>query len=181
MLGMVFSEFHDFVVLAHGEDFADDLIDSCDLPSGGAYTAVGRYDHGEIVQLVGALSAETRTPAPILLQAFGGHLAQRFTELFPDFFSAHDNLHDFLCSVERKIHTEVRKLYAEARPPRVEAQRVDARTLIVDYVSCRQMEALAEGLLRGCARHYGEDLEITSKLLDGGPERTVRFTLIRRG
>lgn len=180
MMGLVFTEFTEFVTDRFGERVVDDMIDACDLPSGGAYTAVGNYDHAEIMALIGALSSETRKPAAALMSAFGEHLATRFATLFPDFFSAHQDLFDFVAGIDRKIHVEVRKLYPDARPPRIEANRVDARRMRVDYRSCRQMEALADGLLRGAAAYYGEAVEIKSQTLDGG-DRVVRFTLTRTG
>jgi hypothetical protein len=35
-----------------GEEMYDNLVDACDLPSGGVYSTVGTYDHMEIVSLV---------------------------------------------------------------------------------------------------------------------------------
>lgn len=174
MMGMVFTEFVEFVEGRHGPDMFDDLLDQCDLPSGGAYTTVAVYDHAELVHLVTALASATRVGPADVLKRFGEHLAVRFATLFPDFFSANANLFDFLASVERKIHIEVRKLYPEARPPSISASRRAPDLLLVDYRSCRNMEALAEGLIRGAARHFGETVEIQSEILPGG-DRTVRF------
>jgi hypothetical protein len=49
------------------------------------------------------------------------------------------------------------------------------------YRSPRRLGDLAEGLLRGCIEHFGEEVEIRRQDLAGGPEQTVRFTLVRRG
>ena len=55
MKGIIFTEFFDLVEKTFGFDVAERLLDECDLPSGGAYTAVGTYDHSEILTLVGSL------------------------------------------------------------------------------------------------------------------------------
>ena len=55
MKGLVFREFANMVEREFGQDAFDDLVDECDLPSGGAYTTVGDYDHQEMLDLVTAL------------------------------------------------------------------------------------------------------------------------------
>lgn len=180
MMGIVFTEFFSFVEGAYGEDMVDELIDACDLPSGGAYTSVGAYDHLEMVHLVSALAKETNQPVGAHLGAFGEHLATRFGTLFPDFFAAHEALFPFLGSIEDKIHVEVRKLYPNAQLPRIDASELSATRMRLDYRSCRQMEALAEGLIRGAATHFGEPVAIARETLDIGGERVVRFTVEAR-
>ena len=117
MKGMVFTELLSFVEQIHGADAVDDLIDACDLPSGGAYTAVGTYDHAEMQALVAALSRQSKTPQNELLEVFGEHLIGRFRISFPDFFKAAPTLFEFLESIDRRIHVEVRKLYPDAESP----------------------------------------------------------------
>lgn len=56
MKGLVFTEFLDFVAALRGGDMVDDVIDDCRLPNGGAYTAVGTYDHAEMQALIAALA-----------------------------------------------------------------------------------------------------------------------------
>ena len=53
MKGMVFTEFLDFVGETFGGDMVDDIIEVSELPSGGAYTSVGTYSHGEMAALCG--------------------------------------------------------------------------------------------------------------------------------
>ena len=74
MKGIVFKEFADMVEATFGDDMYDRLVAQSDLPSGGVYTAVGTYDHMEIVQLVVALSKETGIDPTTLVQAFGKYL-----------------------------------------------------------------------------------------------------------
>ena len=54
----------------------------------------------------------------------------------------------------------------------------DAR-LIMTYRSPRRLSALAEGLMRGCAEHFGETIEIASEDISDGSGEIVRFTLER--
>jgi hypothetical protein len=71
MKGMVFTELSSFVEQIRGADAVDDLVDACDSPSGGAYTAVGTCGHTEMQALVAALSRQSNTPPNELLEVFG--------------------------------------------------------------------------------------------------------------
>ena len=74
MKGIVFREFIDVVEVQAGEDVVDDMIGKANPASGAAYTAVGKYDWKEMVDLVVALSEITSTPVPDLIHVFGRHL-----------------------------------------------------------------------------------------------------------
>ncbi len=155
MKGIVFTEFLEFVADRYGDDMVDDIVEVSALPSGGAYTTVGTYSHGEMVLLCTALAERTAEPPADLVRAFGTHLSASFARDHPAFFERADSFFDFLASVEGHIHVEVRKLYPDAELPtfRVE-ERADARMTMV-YRSPRRMEALAEGLIVGSAVRFG--------------------------
>jgi hypothetical protein len=175
--GIVFTQFIDMVEQRFSPDLADRIIVQADLPSGGAYTSVGTYDHAEIVKLVGELSKETGHSLPDLVKAFGSFLFQRFTELYPHFFAEKTSTFDFLDSVEHYIHVEVRKLYPDAELPSLTCSRDDQAMTMV-YRSKRNMADLAEGLLLGCIEHFGEPVSLERQAMpeDGA---TV-FTLQRQ-
>jgi len=67
MKGIVFTEFMDMVDDKFGMDVTETIVQASDLPSGGAYTAVGTYDHAEIVSLVVNLSKSTNIEVPVLI------------------------------------------------------------------------------------------------------------------
>ncbi len=52
MKGIGCREFIDFVEESIGPEVVDEMIDACDLESGGAYTAVGTYDYREMLALL---------------------------------------------------------------------------------------------------------------------------------
>lgn len=156
---MVFTQFLEMVEDRFSPEVADAIIVRADLPSGGAYTSVGTYDHAEIIALVSELSQETGLPTPALVSAFGEHLFQRFSELYPRFFGDKTSAFDFLKSVEHYIHVEVRKLYPDAELPSLTCQ-FDGDRMTIVYRSKRQMADLAQGLMRGCITHFDEAIEI---------------------
>lgn len=176
MKGVIFTEFLEMVETTLSPEIADRLLDECDLPSGGIYTAVGTYDHQEIVAMITKLSEITGISPPDLIKAFGNYLFPRFRTLYPGFFEGIDSALDFLSQIESVIHLQVLKLYPDAQLPRFEIQRPDHLTLVMTYYSDRHMGDLAEGLIEACIKHYGTPLLLTREnLADSG--QPVRFTI----
>lgn len=178
MKGVVFTEFFELVEQTWGLDMIDDLIESCDLPSGGVYTAVGTYDHQEIVQLVVELSRRSEIPVPDLLRTYGEFLFGRFVLLYPKFFGEIDSALDFLEKVENYIHVEVKKLYPDAMLPRFDTTRIDENNLSMVYLSERHLQDVAHGLILGCCKHFGDECEVT--MAEPEEDDSVRFTIAQR-
>jgi hypothetical protein len=176
MKGIVFTEFLEMVSDKFSSNMADDIIDDSALASGGAYTAVGTYDHGELVQMVGALSTRTGVPVPALVQTFGVHLFGRFHALYPSFFQGITTALDFLEGIESVIHTEVRKLYPDAQLPQFDCERsADGLTMV--YSSPRHFGDLAEGLIKGSVTYFGDPVRVDRH---NQPDGSIRFVLSKQ-
>lgn len=180
MKGIVFTEFLEMVEEKFSPETLDRIITQSALPNDGTYTAVGTYDHQEMVRLVSSLSAEVRRPVPELLRSFGQHLFQRFVLAYPEFFHVATSAFEFLVGIEDRIHSEVRKLYPDAELPNFRCETPDREHLIMEYSSDRAFGDLAEGLILGCIAHFNEPIELQRQDLPGEPGAHVRFTLIRR-
>jgi hypothetical protein len=178
MKGVVFTEFLEMVEQQFSPALADDLVESSDLPSGGAYTAVGTYASAEMTTLVTALSDRVDVPVPDLLEAYGQYLFGRFFALYPGFFEGPTDALGFVATIEPVVHTEVHKLYPDAELPTFEIVWLGDDALTMTYQSPRHLGDLAMGLLRGAVSHYGQpvDIERESVSSDGS---SVRFTLTR--
>ncbi len=178
MKGLVFTEFIDMVDERFSLETSERLIEECDLPSRGAYTSVGTYDAAEMLALVTRLSEVSGIPVPELLNAFGRHLFARFTTSFPAFFDGIGSALEFLPRVNDYVHLEVRKLYPDASLPTFTCSIPEPGTLVMTYRSATDLPDLAEGLIEGCAEHFGESLTITRETLPGDPPATL-FTVRR--
>lgn len=179
MKGVVFVEFSEMVEETFSPEMLDEIIQSTAPASSGAYTAVGTYPHGEMIDLVTELSARTQIPVPELLRTFGRHLMGRFGTLYPEFFEGVTGAFEFLLTLEDHIHQEVLKLYPEAELPSFDYERPDDHRLVLTYRSTRPFADLAEGLLQGCIEYWQEDLELSREDLEGSPNTHARFTLTR--
>lgn len=160
MKGIVFTEFLEMVEGQYGYAQVDQLIENADLPSQGVYTAVGTYEHQELVQLITNLSTDTSTPVPHLLKSFGKYLFGTFLRAYPGFFESAKTAFDFLESIEHHIHVEVRKLYPDAQLPNFATRRIGDKTLEMIYTSDRHMSDFALGLIEKTMEHYQEEASI---------------------
>lgn len=178
MKGIVFTEFFEMVEHAHGYEMVDQLIMDNELPSGGVYTTIGTYAHHEMVTLVMDLSKKTKTSVPKLLHTFGQHCFSTFEKGYPLFFDASANAFDFLESIEKYIHVEVKKLYPDAQLPRFSTKRIDEKTLEMIYYSDRSMADFALGLMEKTFEHYQEKATIFREDLVANGSK-VKFLIIK--
>ena len=160
MKGIIFTEFFDLVEHAFGFEVAEQIIDECDLPSGGVYTSVGTYDHTEILALVGTLSKITHVPAPQLLITYGRFIYPKLHAQLKGMGLNFDNTFDLFKSLDDIIHPEVLKLYPDAELPNFEATVLNESQLLLKYSSCRPFAHMAEGLILGASDYYRETLSV---------------------
>jgi hypothetical protein len=172
MLGMVFTELVELVEEKFSPELADEIITEAGFSHGGAYTAVGYYDHEEIVKLVTLLSAKTGIPAGELITAFGKHLFESFTRTHARILADKHSIIDLLATLDNDIHVEVRKLYGEATLPTFAVLERSEHHIEVEYRSERQLEALVVGLIEGAADHFGhEKLSLSQQPIEPGVTR----------
>jgi hypothetical protein len=156
--GIVFNLLEETVTEEFGLDAWDSLLDIARLD--GAYTSLGSYPDGELIDLVAAAStALGKTPAQIL-RWFGRHSMPYLARRYPAFFEAQHTGRDFILSVNSIIHPEVRKLYAGAGCPHFHFRETSIGTLIIGYQSPRKLCDLAQGFIEGAADRYGEEVAV---------------------
>lgn len=176
MKGIVFKELLGMAEEVAGEEVVEQVIEESDLPSGGAYTSVGTYDHTEVLSIVSGLSGKLKLPINSLVVSFGEHLVKVFLKRYPRFFD-HEEVFSFLESIDSYIHVEVRKLYPDAELPKFTTSRDGDGVLVMKYESRRPFAKLAEGLIRGSIRHFGngEELEVDIEPEYSGKKATFRI------
>ncbi|MCY2962152.1 MAG: heme NO-binding domain-containing protein [Planctomycetota bacterium] len=179
MKGVVFTEFLDFADGRLGAAVVEGALVNCDLKSGGAYTAVGTYDHEELVAILSEICRQTGHSANALLRDFGEHLFATLARGYPVLLETSSDSFSLLEKVEGVIHVEVRKLYPDAQLPTFKHERLGPHELVLDYHSERAFGDLADGLLRGCFAHFKESVEMTREEAAGSGGTQIRFHLKR--
>lgn len=182
MKGIVFDEFTGMVEEQFGDTMLDEIIEenADKLSSGGAYTAVGTYDHAELIALVSSLSIKTNTPVADLVKAFGLHLASVFTVKFSGFFEECSNTFEFLKKIDNHIHVEVKKLYPDAELPKFSFTEMSEEQMELLYESTRGFADLALGLIEGTSNFYQEKITIEKHDESTDGKQIVRFIISKQ-
>jgi len=178
MLGIVFTEFFEMVEEKFGYEMVDSLIELSTSPSKGVYTSIGTYPHTEIVEHVVNLHKKTAISIPDLLKTFGRYLHGTFAKNYSGFFDDASNAFDFLESIERYIHVEVKKLYPNAELPTFESERIGDNQMILNYKSDRRMGDFAFGLIEKTLEYYKEPAEIILENVDADGSQ-VKFIITK--
>lgn len=176
MKGFIFTEFLDMVAQKFSPAVVEEIIDMSDLPNEGAYTEIGTYDYKEILKLATSLSKVTGIPIPDLEVVYGQHLFNRFLDRYKKLMIQTNSTFEFLQHVDDHIHVEVKKLYPEAELPKFTCEVLNPNHMTMTYSSNHPFSKLAEGLMLGCAAHYGEKIKIESK--DLGPTKEKEYNYL---
>lgn len=172
MKGIVFTEFLELVETKFGIKTVQDIIDTCNLKTGGVYTSVGTYDHKEMFQMVGKLSELKDIPVPELLQIYGAFFFQVLSKSYPQFMDKSD-LFTFLESIDRYIHPEVLKLYPDAELPKFTATQTSTNEMSLIYESSRKMSDFAIGLIKGAAEYYNRRIKIDAEKIENEGKKVI--------
>ncbi len=162
MKGTVFVELLDHVEDKYGLDVLDKVILALGdkLSTKGAYTTVGNYPHQEMLELASAICTLRGESLESLLDDFARSLMLSFERMHPEFFHKDQDILDFFMSLESRIHTDVRKIYPDARPPLILCRKTAEDSLEITYQSARPLALMAVALTRATGARFNEALEI---------------------
>lgn len=178
MKGIIFTEFLGLVEEKFGYEVVDKIISGTGLENDGAFTAIGTYDHRDLLKMVGALSKESGIEVPALVKVFGKHLFQTFSTKHADKIDGMNSAFELIEKVENFIHVEVRKIYPDAQLPTFSHEYKGDDTLIVHYRSERPFADVCEGLMEQCIESFGEEISIQREdVADDGT--AADFTLVK--
>jgi len=178
MEGIVFTEFLELVEDKFGLEMVDTIIEKSNLPSQGAYTAIGTYDFSEMLSLLKNLSENSGLSIDDLLLTYAEHFFGVLAESYPDLIKRYKDPLDMLSSIENHIHVEVQKIYPDAELPTFEVQEKTENKLVLIYKSSRAMYSFGLGLMRKTFEHFDTKANITyEKLSSDGTE--VKFSIVK--
>lgn len=173
MHGIIHSELKKFVVAKHGLGAWTQLLATSGL-SGKTYLANGVYPDCDAHAIIGAASRMTGASADVILEDFGRFITPNLMSIYAALIRPEWRTIDMLLNTESVIHSVVRIKNPGAAPPRLQFERTGPNALRFIYVSGRKMSAVAKGIMRGVADHFGERIAITEKARpDGSVEMNV--------
>lgn len=164
MKGAVFISLQEMVEQLIGVAGWQQLLEQCELSSGGAYTSGGRYDDSEMAELAIKLSERLAMPIPELLRAFGNHLFKDLAKGHADLLDTCEDGKAFLLIVDQRIHVDIEKLYPNSSLPFLDVVDAGPNKLNLTYRSPRKLCYLAEGLIFGVAEHYKTGVKLEHRV-----------------
>lgn len=159
MHGIIFSELRKYVDTRLGSDGWNSLLSRADLGKR-MYLPIQDYPDADMVALVGAAAEVTGLPQEEILEDFGEFIAPSLLGLYRTLVQPEWKTLDLLENTEQTIHSVVRARNPGAKPAQLQAVRIAPDVVDLTYNSDRGLCAVAKGILRGIAAHYGEALTI---------------------
>lgn len=155
MHGLIFASLRDYSIERLGAAAAAPLW--ADL----AFETAGAYEDAFFVLQLERIVEATGAPPEEVERDFGSFAARRtFAGLYPAYYEESGGVFAFLLGIEEKIHELVRATIPGATPPRLHIQPFSDLGALVSYTSERRLCRLLDGLVRGTAEHYGEEVEL---------------------
>lgn len=155
MKGTIFILFEQFVTEQFGAAVFEEVLDDTVLETTEPFVGPSTYPAGDLLALVGTACTKLDIPVEDAVRAFGRFCFPHLAGSVPWFVDRFDHPKPFLMTLESVIHTEVRKLDPEARPPEFVVEDPGPDELVLHYRSDLRLFALVSGLLDGCATWFG--------------------------
>jgi predicted hydrocarbon binding protein len=162
MHGIVFGELKQYVTTRLGDSAWGELL-AATAAGPKLYLAVQEYPDEELGAILAAASKKTSQPIAALLEDFGEFIGGDLVRMYRAYVKPEWKSLDVIEHTEERIHKMVRLQHNGARPPYLTTTRVSEDEIVVHYASARRLCALAKGIARGIARHYGETLSVTDR------------------
>lgn len=177
MHGIILRELKKYVEATLGKPAWTELLEAAGF-AGKVYLPVSEYSDAEMFALVNHASTKIGTPVDALLQGFGEFIVPDLVQIYRTSIAPAWTTLDLLEHTEAVIHHAVRMRDSTASPPQLAVVRSDVRAVEITYSSQRKLCAVAKGIVRGVAQHYGERVEIVEAtcMHQGAPVCLIQVT-----
>lgn len=136
------------------------------------------YPDEEVHLIVRGVAEATGRPPELILEQFAEAMVPGLLAVYGFLVNPRWSFLEFLVNTENVIHKGVKLTSPHAKPPAIEAARVGPEAVAITYRSKRHLCAVAKGILRGAAAHYGVGVTITEGtcMLRGDSECVITVT-----
>lgn len=143
--------------------------------SDGSIETTKAYDLDAVTEIISTASEMTGTPVENLKILFGEHMVPDLFHMYKHYVKEEWRTYEILLNTEEVMHGAVRKLNSTAHPPILNVSKISDTLLMVDYYSKRKMSSLAVGIIKGIAKYYGEQDEITVETITNPEAERVQL------
>lgn len=127
--------------------------------------AVQDFDDDIILKMVDSTCKVLNISLEQAADAFGEYWMTTFApKIYEVYFREVDSAKDFILKMD-DVHKKVTKNIPNAKPPKFKYEWKDDKTLIIEYISHRNLIEIMIGLIRGVGKYFDEELKV-KKLSD---------------
>lgn len=178
MKGLIFTSFLSYAEEQFGLDFVDQMLESVEVESTGAYTTVGTYNHQELIDYIVHINNISKIEIPKMIESFGYYLFRKLCNEYPQLINKFKNSLECIFHIDQTIHRNVTKLYSNAELPNMDAKFNQANDILtLNYESKRPFMCLAKGLIHGCIDYYGDTYDVSMVDLSHGKSNKAKFII----
>ena len=179
MKGEIFNLFESFISETWDEDTYDKLYEEIEpeLVTKDPFVGPGTYPDSDLMALVGGAVQKFEISMRDAVRAFGKFAFPKLAEKNPQYTSPHTHPKPFLLTLEAVIHTEVKKLYKDARPPLFDFVDSAPDQLTMIYKSERKLYDLVEGFLDGVSEYFDVPIEYSRRIGEEDGQEICYFDL----
>lgn len=159
MKGVIFNILEEMVEENYGMAVWNDILDAAHQHQG-IFIAGQSYQDETLFQFVQIICDKLQLPSSTVVAIFGEYLFAKLVDRHKVLMEEQTDLDSFLKSIDSIIHVEVSKLYIDPNLPQIECLDISPQKMRMRYRSPRKLCPLAEGLIRGAAVHFAQEISI---------------------
>jgi predicted hydrocarbon binding protein len=156
---VVHAEFRSFAIERIGQVAWAELVAAAGIADD-VYLAASIYPDEELLALVLNYSRRAGDDVAHTLEEFGQAMVPGLLATYGALLDGRWRALDVIANTETVVHRAVRLQDPLASPPRLRVRRSADDEVRVEYRSPRHLCALARGIVRGVAEHFGEPVTI---------------------
>ena len=182
MHGLIVNQLRQYAVQRFGRVAWEEVVTRAGVDLGLATPTIDRvYEDDVVYRVVAAAVAISGVSAHDLLEDFGAFLAPTLLRVYEPMINPRWRTLDVIENTEERIHTAVRMRDSNAGPPYLASERVSPTQVDIIYTSPRRLCAVAEGIPRGLAVKFGEQIVVTQPecMLRGDERCLIRVAQVQ--
>jgi len=161
MKGTVVKCLEEMVCSKFGKDKWQISLEKAGVKKNTLFLPTSNIDDSQVIEIVGAVCSTLNITLVQAADAFGDYWINVYCQkMYRPYFRRYKTTQDFLLALN-EIHVEITEVMDNAKPPKFTYQWQNDKTLIMHYKSHRGLIDFAMGSVKGIAKYYGENLNIT--------------------
>lgn len=157
-----------------GEDQKNEILTAAGWNPQRIITPLEEIDDTQIKGIIDKFAKKQGLKTEELYRILGKNNVQSFRDWFPSYFETNSAM-GFLMMMDT-VHTQLTKMIAGAKPPRLIPEPIDEKNFVMVYKSKRGLHHYLMGLIEGVGQHFNEKIE--AKIIEEGKEGEVHVVKI---